>query len=236
MLLKILIYAPMAFLVASALHEGGHLLAGLAQGFKFHWFVAGPIGIRRNDQDKITLYMETNLSLWGGISATIPKTVRDENIGKFANVLLAGPLASLIVGCFGLWIALQWDLAFLLLVGAMSIGMAVSTLMPLKNGAFYTDGARWLRMLPGAKTRKLEAAIWELTQASIVHGYGAIDLNAVAVLKASAAITDQYLGYYYAHEHYKALGDTAAKDQERLEASRLSHKVPKQLLQMMPLI
>ena len=85
----------MIFTVLS-FHELGHLIAGLMQGFRFELFVVGPLGIKR-EKDKIKIYLNKNIQYYGGVAATLPVNINPNNGKKFANLLLAGPIASILL-------------------------------------------------------------------------------------------------------------------------------------------
>ena len=162
-ILFFIILAVISFIMASATHELGHVLTGLIEGFRFHLFVAGPLGVKRDENDRVVVYFEKDISLWGGIAATLPKEADQGNYKKFSRVLLSGPLASIVIGTVSLIPGILTSQNFLILFGAMSIAMGTVSLIPMRNGAFYTDGGRWLRMHKNEATKAVEMAIWNLT-------------------------------------------------------------------------
>lgn len=231
--LLFLLLASLAFVTSSAVHEAGHIVAGLAQGFRFHWFVAGPLGLKRDDNGKVRFYLERNVSLWGGLGATVPQDSSPDNYRKFALVLLGGPLMSVAVGAICLALAGASGLMFVTLVGAMSLGMGLVSLMPTRNGAFYTDGGRWLRMHRSGVHRQEELALWNLTQSAIITGtHELASLDEIKVLTDSVGARTRYLGHYYAFCHFKDSGDTGARDEARTRLVELSRQVPRQMVAM----
>ncbi len=220
-------------MISSAVHELGHILMGLREGFKFHLFVAGPFGLKRDENDKIVFYLEKDLSLWGGIGATVPTDAHEDNYKKFGRVLLAGPLASLVFGAFWLPLGIINNNMFMVLLGAMPISMGVISLIPLRNGAFYTDGGRWLRMHKNEKTKAVEVALWNLTQEAIVQGtYANANLDDVLILKNDDDVRTKYVGHYYAYSHYRDNRDTANLAKEKAALENLQGQVPKQMVSM----
>ncbi|HSP46618.1 MAG TPA: hypothetical protein VLN47_00845, partial [Clostridiaceae bacterium] len=181
----------------------------------------------------IVPFLEKDVSFWGGIGATLPATEDPENFRRFGRVLLGGPLASLLFGAAVLPFGIIQDSMFLMLLGAMPISMGIACLIPARNGAFYTDGGRWLRMHGEERTRAVETAIWTLTQTAIVRdGYADLDESAMGVLKKDEDSRTRYLGHYYAFCHYRDRGEA---ERERLEAEameRLKDKVPKQMVSL----
>lgn len=229
-ILIIILYAIPCFIISSAVHELGHILMGLKEGFKFYLFIAGPLGLKRNENDKIVFYIEKSASLWGGLGATIPKNNDINNYKKFGRILLAGPITSLLFGAICLPLGIIADNIFLLLLGAMPLSMGVATLIPARAGAFYTDGGRWLRMFKKEETRKVEIAIWNLTQNAIIQGsYKKLNFDEIMILINDKDMRTKYLGHYYAYLFYKENNDTINMELKKEELNKLKEKVPKQM-------
>lgn len=234
-MVKILLFilcAILCFIISSAVHELGHILMGLKEGFKFHLFIAGPFGFKRNENDKIVFYIEKDVCLWGGLGATIPKNDNINNFKKFGRILLGGPITSVVFGTICLPLGIIMNNMFLLLLGAMPLGMGVVCLIPARNGAFYTDGGRWLRM-KNEKTKAVEIAIWNLTQKAIIEGnYAKANIVEIMVLINDKDIRTKYLGHYYAYCFYKDNNDIPNMEKEKRELKNLKEKVPKQMVSM----
>lgn len=223
-------FAINSFILASATHELGHVLTGLIVGFKFHLFVAGPLGLKRDENDRVVVYFEKDISLWGGIAATLPKEADQDNYKKFGRVLLGGPLASIIIGTISLIPGVLASQNFLILFGAMSIAIGTVSLIPMRNGAFYTDGGRWLRMHKNEETQAVEMAIWNLTQNAIIQGnYQQANLDEILILKNDRDFRTQYLGHYFAYQYYKDNQESENLEREKVALEGLRGKVPKQM-------
>lgn len=231
--LQFILYAILSFILSSSIHELGHIITGLTQGFKFYLFVAGPFGFKRNDKDKIVFYIEKDISLWGGLGATIPQNDDINNFKKFARVLLGGPITSIVVGIICLPIAIITKGLFLMLLGGMAISMGIACLIPARNGAFYTDGGRWLRMHKNESTRNVELAIWNLTQSAIINGnHKKLNYDEIKLLINDVDARTQYLGHFYAYYLYKDNNDLESCEKEKAELENLKTKVPKQVVSM----
>lgn len=180
-------------------HELGHLLSGLAQGFKFHLFIVGLLGVRRNMQtDDIEWYLNRDVNLAGGIAATIP--VRDEaNLRKkFAIIVAMGPVVSLLGAIAGIGLSYAWlpqletqstallrlALNFGFAFGAASLLLFLATTIPGKTGMFFTDRARFFRLIRGGKAAEIEqATLTVLAKTMGGEPYSALDksqLEAIA--------------------------------------------------------
>lgn len=186
-----IVAVPVAMWAALAAHELGHLLTGLAQGFRFNLYVAGFLGIRRNaDTDAIEVYLNKDIQLFGGVAATIPVKRSDNLRRQFARVIIAGPIVSLAGGF--LVLALAWYgllslspvspalmrtlVLFGLTFGLVSLMLFLATTLPSRTGAFYTDRARFFRLIRGGRTADIEQAILE-TMAQITSGQPYADLT-----------------------------------------------------------
>ncbi|MGE5652744.1 MAG: hypothetical protein ACM3ZQ_00565 [Bacillota bacterium] len=231
-IINFILTSVLCFIISSTVHELGHLLMGLAQGFRFYLLIVGPFGLKRDEDDKVVLYLEKNLSLWGGIGATVPQRDDSGNFRRFGRVLLAGPIASLLFGVFWLPFGIRTDNVFFWLLGAMPLAMGAACLIPSRNGAFYSDGGRWLRMR-NESTRAQEVAIWSINQSAILHGgYAKVDLVQIGVLINDSDQRTAYLGHYYAYCHYRDISDTNRMEIECAELARLKTSVPKQMAVM----
>lgn len=228
--------AIVSFLLSSIVHEAGHGIAGIMNGFKISLFVVGPLGIKRDENDRLKFYFENNFSYWGGLCGVVPQKENSDNFNRFARVIIAGPIASLLVGgiLLGIWFFTETN--FLLMLGAMMVAISVVSLIPMRNGAFYTDGGRWLRMRKNTQTRAVEIAIWRLAQQSTIDGdckqLSSEDLD---VLKMENDPVACYLGHYFSYQQHKDLKDHEAQAIDREQVEALKSKVPKQLTKLMPL-
>ena len=231
--LELIFLSLLSFLISSAVHELGHILMGRKEGFKFYLFVFGPFGFKKDNNDNIIFYFEKDVSLWGGIGATIPTDTSLENYNKFSRILLAGPITSIIFGLIWLPLGILSKTMFFLLLSIMPISMGVISLIPLRNGAFYTDGGRWLRMNKNEKTKAIEMVIWNLTQNAIIQGnYKNANIEEIRVLKNDEDHRTKYLGHYYAYNFFKDNHDLERKEIEKEEMEKMKGLVPKQMVSM----
>ena len=106
-----------ALFVALAAHECGHIFAGLAAGFRFRFWAAGPFFLVENDRGRLRLGWNRDAFLWGGVAATAPVDTRNLFLG---------------------------------------------TAIPMKNGAFLTDGARTWRLVRGGPHAAREESLLAL--------------------------------------------------------------------------
>lgn len=164
------------FGITIIIHELGHLLAGLLQGFKFMLFVIGPIGICRNKNNRLELYLEKNLGLWGGACAVVPVVNDETTVKKFSTALLGGPIFSISIG-FLLMSNLFRQNLFLNAIGMMSLIIGMFCLIPMKNGpGAYTDGGKVIRLYR-KKTQKIEMATLNLTIQWMANQMNAVNIN-----------------------------------------------------------
>jgi len=144
-----------AAILALTVHELGHLVAGLAVGFRFSLFAIGPLLVERTPAGGIRLAWNRVPSFFGGVAGTLPTSAEGLR-GRFAVVALGGPLASalLALAAHGVlawlvpshgWLRVSWSWVRLL-----SAAVFIGTVLPLPNGSFVTDGLRLIRILkPG---------------------------------------------------------------------------------------
>lgn len=197
----------LAFIAALGVHELGHLLTGLAQGFRFELFVIFLLGVRRTEKG-IQLFLNRNVNYMGGIAAAVPTTKDVKNRRWFAYMVLAGPLASLLfaVVCFLFLIYTRNFLwSFWLFAGATSIGLFFATTLPTKTGIFFTDRARFQRLISNGQEGKSEEALLQiLTQSTIDKSCKNISLQDARILQADKEAFMQFWGHYYEYGFFKA--------------------------------
>ncbi len=118
-----------------AVHETGHVLGGLAVGFRFKSIRAGPIQLDR--PFRLSFHGEPGLA-FNGVSTVIP--VSAERLIPRAMVMLwAGPAANVLSGF--LVLALPFPKSFLpVLFIVMSIANGLSDLLPYRSKLGASDG------------------------------------------------------------------------------------------------
>ncbi|MCB0532677.1 MAG: hypothetical protein KDD14_10810 [Saprospiraceae bacterium] len=221
---------------ALAFHELAHLLTGLAQGFRFQLFVAGFFGVRRHpENDTIQLYFNTDMQLFGGVAATLPRAQTNDLARRFARVVLAGPLGSLslvLLGSLTTWalsdgasLSIRYLAYFSLVSAVVSAALFLATTLPRRTGMFFTDRARYFRLISGGKTAQIEQAMLEL----IAFFQAGKPLEAIDMAQVDLIREDpDYALYadYYAFYHHMATGNTqkALGAAERL--SQLADTMP----------
>jgi hypothetical protein len=156
-----------ALLMALALiagHESGHLLAGLAVGFRPWLVMIGPLKIVR---EGATLRVRLNRSLVPGLVRALPTDARDLR-RRLAVYISGGPLASLLLGvlCLGLAIVANrtstaittWrQMGFWLgMIGLSSLILFLGTIirflaaaLPFGSSGPRSDGAQLFDLLQG---------------------------------------------------------------------------------------
>lgn len=160
-----------AFIVLG-IHELGHLITGLVQGFKFQLFVVGPLGIKR-EEEKVVVYWNKNFAYYGGVAATTPVDDHPDNAKRFGKLLIAGPIASLLfaVLCLVLAATVGKPLGIIFYAGGMiSITIFLVTTIPSRTGMFFTDRKRFQRLITPGKAQRVELAML-----SIMGKYAADD-------------------------------------------------------------
>jgi hypothetical protein len=211
------VMALLALWAALAVHELGHLLTGLAQGFRFQLYVAGFLGVRRNARsDQIEVYFNRDPNLFGGAAASVPIKKSPDLRFKLAAVVAAGPLSSLAgallagIPAFGLTLKLtpaaspaaRLLLVFALIFALTSALLFLATTLPQRTGAFFTDRGRFFRLMGGGKTAAIEQAMLELmAQSYTQEPYRDMDPQQIELIKTDESpimrIFAHSLHYYY---------------------------------------
>ena len=219
-----------AIFLALAAHELGHLLTGLASGFRFWLFVVGPLGIKRTEEGKIKVYLNTDLAFAGGVASSAPVAPAPDNFRKFASAILAGPLTSLGLGIICLLLFPYVGPAFSTLLGftgIVSMGIFLATTVPGRSGGFFTDRARYQRLMRPGKTRDTEQALLEVVAiSSSQNSYRNLDLTKLALIQDDEDPMIRYIGHYYACLYYKELQNAEQETAQKIEMEKLKDGVP----------
>ena len=183
----------LALFLSIAVHELGHLWPGLALGQRFVLYGVGPLLVEAVPGGRVRLRWNREVSLYGGIAATLPDRVGRvrENM---ATIVAGGPVASLMlaVATAGMlaWLPLprgplRTELQWLrLLSAALFVGSAV----PLANGPFVTDGKQFLRLLDRGPLGVAHRAAWIARVRGSVSGTGTNAQYAFASLNTRATV------------------------------------------------
>ncbi len=194
-------------LATLAVHELGHLVSALVQGFRFELFVVGPLGVKR-EEGKIKVYLNKNVGYMGGIASAVPVEDSRSNRRKFAVSIISGPLASLTLALVSYMLYVNADaglfraLWFILSVGNAAI--FVATTVPTKSGVFFTDRARFQRLMSKGKTGEIEEALLTLVALSVRDGdCRNLPLDKVKLLQEDRDKMMRFWGLYYEYCYFR---------------------------------
>jgi hypothetical protein len=196
--------------IAILLHELGHLLAGLIQGFKLQLFVVAFLGIKRVD-DKVVFYFNKDLQFFGGIAATSPQKITNYLKKQFAYILIAGPLSSLNFGLLFLFLFKTTDSIFnssIGIIGIISSGLFLATTLPSKSGVFFTDRKRMQRLLDKGRVGEIEYSFLKTTSQLLIDAhYKNISLEDLKIIQSDDEPIIQFWGYYYEFKYFEEIGN-----------------------------
>jgi hypothetical protein len=213
-----------AVFLALAIHELGHLISGMKQGFEFKLFVVGILGIKKNNHNKIKIYLNRNLGQFFGVVGVQPKEMAVNIADKMASVCISGPIASLIyaVVCFAFYhynsiLELTPFIQHILSVSmAASLAIFFATVIPNKTGVLFSDRKRYQRLKSTGVDRDSELSLISLAiKTSTEKSYKNIDLDDVQKLKASNDDMSRCFGSIYAYGFYVENGDFEKAEKEK---------------------
>ena len=226
-IVSLILLAILCYWVSGIIHELGHILTGLLHGWAFRMLVVGPVGIKKSE-NKIKLYIEKDVVMWGGVGAALPTDESADNIKTWSKVLLGGPIVSLATGVIFLSLNLFQPSIVFVLLGAMPIAMGIACLLPLKTGITYTDGKRWARLRKQGQSRDEEICLFKMMMAGLFKK----DALTIAfgdfspLLKAELPAL-RYYGNYYLYQYYSARNDEENKLKALETLDELKKSVPK---------
>jgi hypothetical protein len=226
-----LIIAPLS---ALTMHELGHLFTGLVLGQKLKLFVVAFLGIREED-GKIKVFFNKNLSYFGGVAATVPKTEKDINPKSFSKILIAGPIYSFVYFMVCLLVFFQFDSylnSFFALSALTSFGLFLATTLPEKSGIMFTDRKRFQRLNSKGVTQEAEIAMYELIAKSLIdNSFKNIDIEKTAILDKDNDLTTKFWSAYIKCMFYQENGLTEQESKARQELMMFKNEIPKSIWQ-----
>lgn len=211
------------YMLCIGVHEAGHLVAGVLVGYRPLLLIAGPLRVERAGR-RARVGLNRSIALAGGLAVCVPVGLHD--LRRRTLVMAAGgPIASLLLGvqALALWTATASFLARggalaslanlgLIALGIGSLAIGLVTLLPMRTGGFYSDGARILRLIRASEDAEREVALIALTGLTMA-GARPRDWDADLV-RRTAEIRDggafEVGGLQFAHAYALDTGDVPA--------------------------
>lgn len=159
----IITFSVILIFAAIAIHEAGHVAAGVAAGMRFMLFAVGPVRIEREyGGGRLAVSWNRSLGFWGGIAGCLPATT-DRIRQQLAALVAGGPAASLLFALVAGVVALRVPMpslpAFVVgMAATMSAAIGAATLIPMRTGGFMSDGGQLLRLARGGPRADRHAA------------------------------------------------------------------------------
>ena len=207
----LLLLLPIWFLVVLA-HEAGHLAGGVLAGFKPFQLVVGPLKLLWVE-GRVRAELNRSLLLAGGVAVSLPPDGHNL-IRRMLLMVVGGPTGSLLVALLALAaMAFADGLPAAALLVATSLGLIITlvTLVPMRSGGFYSDGARILMLLRGGPQAERWSAVALLLNASLAGRLRELDASLVARATALRDGTlDAVSAAFMAYSVELTLGDVVA--------------------------
>ena len=201
--------------VCGAVHELGHLLAGLLMRFRFQLLVMGPIKVQRKRYG-LRWGWQSGSSLFSGLTACLPMSA-DKLRWRMLAFAVGGPLASLLLVGVGAFIFFHYrrdfdflhEAGWLVEVGLLTaVASAIFFISSLKPGLYHTglpaDGGRIFSLLQGGPMAERWCTLVLLNGADAL-GQRPRDWDATLVYKAMTMadgthddLSARILGYQWA--------------------------------------
>lgn len=145
-----LLVLPLLILLVLAVHELGHLLAGMSRGMRFLLLIVGPMQWTRSPGG-VRFKWHGNLGLMGGLAAATPDPGQPLR-PQLQRLILGGPLASLVLAIVALGVSVPLDGrpgAFVVILGFLSLAIFLATATPVSAGGYMSDGMQLLELRRG---------------------------------------------------------------------------------------
>ena len=219
-------FVLIAAFLALAVHEVGHALGGSLRGMRLSMLIVGPVHIQREADGRLGWRLNRRLSLAGGVVSSVP--TRTEGLRRaMLSFVAGGPVTSIVVGVlvFAVYVlsglggdavpdgSLQDALAeSVFMLGALSFGIGLVTLLPVNQGAFVNDGKKILQLVRPGAAADGSAALMALGSYAIA-GVGPRDWDPGLLARATSLADGSYedlQGRHMAHAHALDHGDVEA--------------------------
>lgn len=137
----------LSFILAVALHEIGHVVAGNLAGMRFVFMMVWPVQIRRRGHKGIIIRPMFNAGVGlGGLAGMVPRSGQDMR-KAYLWMLRGGPLTSLISGIIGILVGLLTGFsttiagAIFWQIGIINFLLFLLTIVPKQAAGYLSDGA-----------------------------------------------------------------------------------------------
>ncbi len=146
-----------AFYLMLAVHELGHVVAGLSVGFRCRLLRVGPLLFSR--PFRVSLYRGPG-AVVNGVAELIPVTT-DKLAGRGVAMVLGGPVANFLSAIFVLLLPLPITVFSMFFI-AFSVANGLNDLFPFESRLGVSDGRRiWMLLRqPGAANAGSRCCIW----------------------------------------------------------------------------
>jgi hypothetical protein len=222
-----------ALFLALAIHELGHLVAGILQGFRFQLFIVGLLGVKRAG-NAIEIFFNKNIGYMGGIAATVPVGHNAKNKRKFAVVMASGPVASLLFSLIA-FLLFYYSTSgaargFWFVAATASIAVFMATTLPTKSGIFFSDRARFQRLMSKGKAGDTEEALLTIIGYSMKeNSCKNIPLAKVKLLQSDTDGIMRFWGCYYEYCHFKDNAMQVETEEARRNLYAIKDTIPSSL-------
>ena len=220
-----LLALPLLWLLAVAVHEAGHLAAGMARGMRFLMVVVGGLGLVRSG-GRVQGRLYFNLGALGGFVVAQPDPARPLR-PQMLWLVAGGPLASLglaaVAGVVALSLPAGVVAAWWLVLALISLLLFFATAVPMRAGGFLSDGLQWWKLRGDAAFLARRAHLIALMGPPLA-GTRPRDFDAAQLARAQAVMGDEAVYdvgvALYAYLHAFDRGDiaTAARWLQRIAA------------------
>lgn len=198
------------------LHEGGHLLAGLALGMKVIYVAIGPAEWS-NSLGRRKLRIQAASQAWfRGQTLVAPKYIQRFRQRKILQVA-AGPFVSIATGMIAavavmMSLGSPWQGSWLIMSRFATISLAVGifNLIPFRIGSTgYSDGAKLLQLIKAGLWCRYHLLLG-MTYASTVTAIRARDFDLATIQEAAGSIArgqDELFMHLCAYSHFFDKGE-----------------------------
>lgn len=205
-----------ALLLAVAIHEAGHAIAGKICGMKLIRFAVGPLNSHLDYGKWRFNFQPRGLFSFSGFTLTVPVMFKDFRERKIAQVA-AGPFANLITGLIAVCAAFMapgrhwgrsWEVSSYF--ATISLVTSMSSLVPYRiKKTGYSDGAKIYQLVSGRLWADYHRSL-AIAYSSLVSNLRPRDFDIETMQRAAGTLAlgiNELMLHLYAYSHYFDLGE-----------------------------
>jgi len=195
-------------------------------------YIAGFLGIKR-EKDRIKVYFNKELYYFGGVAVTLPTKKYPDIKQRFARIVIAGPLTSLVSGLLFMFLFAFTNSvfgSFWVLCSVFSFAIFLGTTLPAKTGVFFSDRKRYQRLMDNGHTGDVELALLEtINQYTTDNNFKNISADKLAIIRTDNDKFIRFWAEFYEFQYHNERQEAELSESARIRMYAYKSYMPKNI-------